>query len=138
MSVEIGKPTLPVLKRLLFVDDERGIRETLPVILRRCGFTVTAAASVPEALEEIRKQQFDILLCDLNVDGERTGFEIVRAIRAIDPECVAVMLTAYPDMESAIEGIHHGVDDYIIKPANSDELVASLSNTLAKRKAKNE
>jgi DNA-binding NtrC family response regulator len=126
----------PDSKRLLFVDDERGIRETLPVILGHCGFTVTVAANVSEALEHIRQQQFDVLLCDLNIEGERDGFQIVRAIRAIDPDCVAVMLTAYPDMESAIQGIRHGVDDYIIRPANPDDLVASLADTLAKRRAK--
>lgn len=125
----------PGSKRLLFVDDERGIRETLPPILRRYGFTVTVAASVPEALAQIREQRFDILLCDLNIGKEKDGYEVVRAIRAIDPDCRAVMLTAYPDMESAIEGIQNGVDDYIIKPSNADQLIASLANVLAKQHA---
>lgn len=120
-------------KRLLFVDDERAIRETLPPILRRYGYAVTVAANVDEALSEIRKQQFDILLCDLNIDHERDGYEIVRAVRAIDPSCIAMILTAYPDVESAIEGIHHGVDDYIIKPASADTLVAMLADKLAGR-----
>lgn len=123
-------------KRLLFVDDERGIRETLSAILQRYGFTVTVAASVSQALAKIREQQFDILLCDLNIEGERTGFEVVRAIRVIDPDCVVVMITAYPDMESAIEGIRHGVDDYIIKPSNPDELVESFTRILEKRKTR--
>lgn len=119
-------------KRLLFVDDERGIRETLPPILQQYGFAVTVAGKVSEALEEIRRQQFDILVCDLNIERENDGYEVVRAMRAIDPACVAVMLTAYPDMESAIEGIHHGVDDYIIKPASPDTLVELLASKLAK------
>jgi DNA-binding NtrC family response regulator len=129
-------PKLSAFKRLLFVDDERGIRETLPVILRRYGFAVNVAATVQEALEEIRKQQFDALLCDLNIDGEKDGYEVVRAIRAIDPACVAVILTAYPDVESAIEGIHHGVDDYIIKPSSADMLAALLTEKLAERREK--
>jgi CheY-like chemotaxis protein len=54
-------------KRLLFVDDERGIRETLSLILLRYGFTVTLAATVEQALAQIIAQQFDILLCDLNI-----------------------------------------------------------------------
>jgi len=122
--------------RLLFVDDELGIRKTLPPILQRHGFTVTVAASVADALEHIRKQQFDILLCDLNIDGERNGFEVVRAIRAIDPNTIAIMLTAFPDMGSAIEGIRLDVDDYIIKPSNTDELITCLNTSLAKRQAK--
>jgi len=58
------------------------------------------------------------------------------AIRAIDPYCIVVVLTAYPDVESAIEGIHEGVDGYIIKPANADTLVALLSDKLAKQHRK--
>lgn len=121
-------------RRLLFVDDEPGIRATLPVILRRYGFVVTVAGKVSEALEEIRKQQFDILLCDLNIERENDGYEVVRAIRAIDPTCVMVILTAYPNVESAIEAIHQGVDDYILKPASADTLIALLADKLAKRR----
>ena len=53
-------------KRLLFVDDENAIRETLFIILRRHGFIVTLPATVAQALDEVEKQEFDILLCDLN------------------------------------------------------------------------
>jgi DNA-binding NtrC family response regulator len=122
--------------RLLFVDDERAIRETLPPILKRYGFTVTVAATVQEALAEIRKLQFDVLLCDLNIEREGDGYDVVRAIRAIDPACAIVMLTAYPGVESAVEGIHHDIEDYIIKPASTDELVALLAEKLAARRAK--
>jgi DNA-binding NtrC family response regulator len=122
-------------KRLLFVDDERAIRETLSIILRRFGFAVTLATTVAEALQRIRTQQFEILLCDLNIEREKDGYQVVRAIRAIDPSCVVVILTAYPDVESAIEGIHQGVDDYMIKPADANALVALLVDKLAARQA---
>jgi two-component system response regulator HydG len=125
----------PAGKRLLFVDDERRIRETLSIILPRYGFAVTLAATVAEALEHIRKQQFDILLCDLNIEHERDGYEVIRAVKTIDADCVTIVLTGYPDMESAIEGIHLSVDDYIIKPANADALVALLAEKLAARRA---
>ena len=121
-------------KRLLFVDDERGIRETLSVILRRYGFTVTVAATVAGALEEIKKQQFDLLLCDLNIEGERDGYTVIRAMREVNPECVTIVLTGYPDEESAEEAIQLGIDDYIAKPARADVLVAMLAEKLANRK----
>ena len=129
------EPDRTLQKRLLFVDDEPAIRKTLPVILRKSGFTVTVAATVSGALDEIRNQQFDILLCDLNIERVSDGFQVVRAIRAIDPDCIAVVLTAYPDVQSAIEGIRNGVDDYILKPADPDVLVALLARTLAKRES---
>jgi len=88
------KPT-----RLLFVDDEPGIRATLPPILRRYGFVVAVAASVREGLEQIRKQEFDVLLCDLKFQQDADGYEIVRVMRQANPDCIIVVLTGNPTME---------------------------------------
>lgn len=120
-------------KRLLFVDDEPSIREMLPVILRRYGFQVTVAATVGEALQEITSKEFDLLLCDLNIQAEGDGYVVVRAMREANPRCITVILTGYPHLDTAIEGIHHNVDDYIIKPADVDALVAMLANKLVAR-----
>ena len=123
-------------KRLLFVDDENAIRETLFLILRRYGFTVTLAATAGEALELIRTQQFDILLCDLNIERESDGYEVIRAMQQINPSCATIVLTGYPAVESAVEGIRLGIDDYLVKPATTDALVALLAEKLAARQAK--
>jgi DNA-binding response OmpR family regulator len=120
-------------KRILFVDDEPAIRATLAVILRRYGFIVTVASTLAEALEEIRKQEFDLLLSDLNIEGERDGYNIVRAMRKVNPNCINIVLTGFPDEESAAEGLELGIDDYIAKPANADALVAMLAEKLAAR-----
>jgi CheY-like chemotaxis protein len=85
-----------IRKRLLFVDDERGIRETLSLILLRNGFTVTVAATVRQALQQIEAQEFDLLLCDLNVERERDGYTVVRAMRDVNPRCITIILTGYP------------------------------------------
>ena len=123
----------PIHKRILFVDDEPAIRATLAVILRRYGFIVTLAASVAQALEEIEEQQFDILLCDLNIERESDGYEVIRAMQKINPNCATIVLTGVPAVESAIEGIRLGIDDYLIKPATTDALVALLADKLAAR-----
>lgn len=114
-------------KRLLFVDDEPSIRAMLPVILRRYGFTVTVAATVAEAIQQIHDHEFDLLLCDLNIESEGDGYDVVRAMQKANPACAVMMLTAYPAIESAVEGIHLRIDDYIIKPSNADALVALLA-----------
>ncbi|HJT69585.1 MAG TPA: response regulator [Terriglobales bacterium] len=126
----------PKQRRLLFVDDERNIRETLSVILLRYGFTVTVAATVTEALQKIETEEFDLLLCDLNIDRENDGLDVVRAIRKVNPNCVTIILTAYPGTESALESIHLGIDEYIVKPAKADVLVALLAEKLAQRAAR--
>ena len=123
-------------KRLLFVDDEPSIRATLPVILRRYGFDVSLAGTVAEALQQIQAKEFDLLLCDLNIQREGDGFEVVRAMREAYPDCVIVILTGYPGLDSAIEAIHQQVDDYIVKPTSADELVAVLAEKLAARRKK--
>lgn len=120
-------------KRLLFVDDERGIRETLSIILSRYGFKVTLARTVEEAVEQIKAQEFDLLLCDLNIERERDGYTVVRAMREVNPCCVIVILTGYPDIESAEQVTRLGADDYIAKPADANILVALLAEKLAAR-----
>jgi DNA-binding response OmpR family regulator len=120
-------------KRRLFVDDERGIRETLSLIPLRYGFTVSLAATLEQALAQIKAQQFDILLCDLNIERARDGYTVVRAMREAAPNCVIIMLTGCPDTESAEEGISLGIDDYIAKPADTNLLVALLAGRLAAR-----
>jgi len=121
-------------KRILFVDDEPAIRATLAVILRRYGFIVSVAATVAEALEQIKKQQFDLLLSDLNIEGERDGYAVISAMREVNPSCINIVLTGYPDQESAAEGLKLGIEDYIAKPANADALVAMLAEKLTRRK----
>jgi DNA-binding response OmpR family regulator len=126
----------PLLKRLLFVDDEPNIRATLPVILRRYGFTVTVAATVKQALEATQAKRFDVLLCDLNIEREADGFVVIRAMQQANPDCAVIVLTGYPDVTTAIEGLHLRIDDYITKPANADSLVAILADKLAARQPK--
>lgn len=127
-----------MLKRLLFVDDERAIRETLSLILRRYGFTVTLAATVEQALEQIRTQEFDLLLCDLNIERERDGFDVIRTMSEVCPQCVTIILTGDPDEESRTKGAELRIDDYIMKPTNPDSLVALLAEKLAARTIKSD
>jgi DNA-binding NtrC family response regulator len=123
-------------KRLLLVDDEPNIRATLPRILQRYGYLVEVAATVAEALKAVRSRRFDILVCDLNIERAGDGYTVIEAIREIDPRCIVIVLTGYPDVDSAVKGIHYGVDEYIIKPSGADALVAVLAEKLAARKAK--
>ena len=120
-------------KRLLFVDDEDSIRAMLPLILQGHGFEVKTAASVPEALQEIQSSKFDVLLSDLNIGEPGDGYEVIRAVRQANPGCVAIILTAYPYVEGALESIRHEIDDYFAKPADIDALIATLQKRLAAR-----
>jgi|SRR5690349_13322751 ActR/RegA family two-component response regulator len=123
-------------KRLLFVDDEEGIRTTLPTILERRGFDVRVAATVPEALSEIKSHQFDVLLSDLNIGEDGDGFTVIRAMRKAHPDCVAILLTGYPAFETAVQAIEDEVDGYLVKPADINSLVTTIERKLGTRKSR--
>ncbi|HLJ87234.1 MAG TPA: response regulator [Candidatus Angelobacter sp.] len=119
-----GKP------RLLFVDDEPAIRVTLPAILVKEGFEVRVAATVPEALQIITCETFEILLTDLNIGNPGDGFTVVSAMRRTQPSAVTLILTGYPDFQTALEAIRQQVDDYLTKPADVQQLVELLKTKL--------
>jgi len=116
--------------RILFVDDEPGIRATLPVILGGFGFDVTVAASVPEALALISTRKFDVLISDLNIGQPGDGFTVVSAMRRTQPEATTFILTGYPAFETALEAIRQQVDDYLVKPADVEMLVGKIRQKL--------
>ena len=120
-------------RRLLFVDDEEGIRTTLPAILERRGFEVRVAASVPEAFSEIKTHKFDVLLSDLNIGEDGNGFTVIRAMRQAHPNCVAILLTGYPAFETAVQSIEDEVDGYHVKPADINSLVSTIERKLRTR-----
>ncbi|MEO6120353.1 MAG: response regulator [Terriglobales bacterium] len=117
--------------RILFVDDEPGIRMTLAAILEMHSFDVTTCASVPEALTEIQKNTYEVLLTDLNIGQPGDGFTLVSAMRRTQPQSVNFIITGYPAFETALHAIRAQVDDYFVKPADPVELVQRLIQRLA-------
>ena len=120
---------LPVAEiRLLFVDDDHALRTALGAVLAHHGFLVTAVGSVPEALERISAQEFDVLLSDLNIGEPGDGFTVVSAMRRVQPQACTFILTGYPDLETAIQAVRSQVDDYFSKPLRVDQLVQAISS----------
>jgi len=117
--------------KVLFVDDEPGIRATLPAILGQFGFLVTPAATVPEALHLVATQQFDVLIADLNIGQPGDGFTVVSAMRRTQPKAVTFILTGYPAFETALEAIRQQVDDYLVKPAEIEGMIEKIKLKLA-------
>ena len=115
---------------LLFVDDEPSLRVTLPAVLEQHGFTVTAAATVADALKAINSERFDALIADLNIGEPGDGFTVVSAMRRTQPHCVNFILTGYPAFETALQAIRQQVDDYLVKPADVQILVEALRERL--------
>jgi DNA-binding response OmpR family regulator len=119
---------------ILFVDDEESIRLTLAPLLESHGFKVTCAATVQDALTLIANSRFDVLLADLNVGQPGDGFTVVSAMRRTHPKTVTLILTGYPDFQSALQAIRQQVDDFLTKPAEISALVETIKSKLEDRR----
>jgi YesN/AraC family two-component response regulator len=120
--------------RLLFVDDEASIRKTLKLILDQHGFTVTTSATVPDALQVINRETFDVLISDLNIGQPGDGFTVVSAMRRVQPQAATFILTGYPDFDTALQAIRNQVDDYLLKPTDIPTLIRTVSHRLQNRR----
>lgn len=118
---------------ILFVDDEKLIRNSFTRDLRAEGFTVTAVASGEEALREIEKGRvYDLVITDLMMPGI-DGFGVLKAVKKAVPQTSVIILTGYGDMRSAIDALRLGADDFTLKPCESDELVFRIRRCLEKQ-----
>ena len=90
--------------KILIVDDEHIMRESLLGWLERDGYAVDAAASGEEALDKLRNTQFDILLVDIQMEGIN-GLDVLRRVKEDDPDVAVVMITAYGSISTAIADI---------------------------------
>ena len=119
--------------RVLFVDDEPGIRITMPQILRRHGLSVRAVGTVNHALAEITSAQFDVLISDLNIGQPGDGLTVVSTMRSMQPNCVTLILTGFPRLDTELEAIRSQVDGYLTKPAQIPTLVSLIQEKLQQR-----
>jgi len=107
--------------KILIVDDELIMRESLAGWLERDGHTVQTAPSGEDALEQLKKSHFDILLVDIKMEGI-SGLEVLREVKESDPDVAVVMITAYGSIPTAIEAMKNGAYDYMLKPFDPNEL----------------
>jgi CheY-like chemotaxis protein len=120
--------------RILCVDDDLRILEMLPKVLTLSGYEVVSASNVPEALNIITSQKFDVLISDLNMGHVADGFTVVHTMRRVNPNCVNFILTGYPAFESALQALREQVDDYLVKPSDIPKLLAAIEKKLKERK----
>lgn len=108
--------------RVLIIDDETAILDTLRILLKRDGFEVTTAASGREGLEALRTLRPDFVLTDIRMPGI-SGIEILEAAGELDPLMPVILMTAQASLQSAIQAVNQGAFHYIQKPFSNDELL---------------
>jgi len=125
------------LAKILVVDDERGMREFLNIMLQKEGYGVTSAGSGKEALEYISQKTFDIVITDIRMP-DITGIDIIKTVKESTPETIVIMITAYASTETAVEAMKQGAYDYITKPFKIEEIKLIVRNALEKRRLREE
>lgn len=122
-----------VQPKILVVDDNEQVRESLETALTANLFEVTTAANVSEALHLIDTKPFDVLLCDLQMPGAGDGFIVVGAMRSKHPKAVTLLLTGYPALGEAMKAIRRQADEVLVKPIALSKLVSLINERLKKR-----
>ena len=113
--------------KILVVDDEALIRDMIKRGLSQMGgFSVEVAQSGPEAIEKMEKDVFDLVLTDLKMP-EMDGLELLKTIKGTRPEIMVIMMTAHGSIETAVEAMKIGADDYITKPIDFNDLLLHIS-----------
>jgi len=107
--------------RILIVDDEEIVRESLSAWLEKDGYTLATAPDGETALDRIRKERWSILLVDLKMPGI-DGLQVLEEARKVLPEAAAVIMTAYATVDSAVAAMKIGAYDYLVKPFDPEEL----------------
>ena len=107
--------------KILIVDDELIMRESLAGWLQRDGHTIDTAPSGEEALEKLKGARFDIMLVDIKMEG-MSGLDVLQHVKENDPDVAIVMITAYGSIPTAIEAMKNGAYDYMLKPFDPNEL----------------
>jgi DNA-binding NtrC family response regulator len=118
--------------RLLIVDDERGILIALRGLFGKEGYEVDTAESGEEALEKFKAGFFHVIITDLSMKG-MSGLDLMRQVRALDPDCAVLMITAFGTQRIAVEAMKAGAEDYLPKPFDNDELRLKVRKVMETR-----
>ena len=123
--------------KILIVDDETVVRDSLGKWFSSEGYRAQPVASAREALESIQHMEYDVALLDIKMPG-MDGMELQSRLKEADPELTVIIMTGYASVETAVQALKHGAYDYITKPIDPDELSHLVSNAMEHRHARRE
>jgi DNA-binding NtrC family response regulator len=120
------------MPRILVVDDEEAIRSGLAEILREQGYEVEEAADAQRALARVREELVDLVCTDVRMPG-MDGLELVERIKVESPETEVVVITGFASLQSAVDAVKRGAEDYLAKPFDLDEVRLTVKRALEKK-----
>jgi len=123
--------------KILIVDDEPIVHESLSTWFREEGYEVGTAESAREALTRLAERRWDLALVDIKMPGT-DGIELQRRLHEIDPELLVIIMTGYASVETAVQALKNGAYDYVTKPFDPDDIAHVVKNALSHRHAERE
>jgi DNA-binding NtrC family response regulator len=119
------------MSKILVIDDERSIRNTLKDILEYEKYIVDLAEDGIKALDKIKSGAFDVILCDIKMPG-MDGIEVLEKLQEITPDTPVVMISGHGNIDTAVESIKKGAFDFIEKPLDLNRLLITIRNAMDK------
>ena len=120
------------MAKILVVDDDKGIREVLEIVLTQEGYDVTSMEDGVRALTKCRKQSYDLVITDLRMP-KMDGIAFLKAVKETSPETLVILITAYASGESAVQAMQEGAYDYLEKDFDIEDLKRVVQNALEKK-----
>ena len=111
--------------RVLVIDDEKNMRHMLQIMLKKAGYAAETASNGAEGLEKMSKAEFDFILCDLRMP-KMDGMTFLKRAHEKYPDKTFIMMSAFGNMDDALEAMKIGAYDYISKPFKTDEVLLTL------------
>lgn len=118
-------------KRILVVDDEPGMLKSLAIMLRRERYQVGEALSVADAVAQLKRETFDLVIADLMMNP-LNGLDLLTLARRYHPRCPVIIMTAYGTPESRSEALQLGALDFLEKPLEATRLLPRIRQLLAR------
>lgn len=119
------------MSRILIIDDERAIRNTLGEILQHEGYKIDTAENGEEGFEKFKKNAYDVILCDIKMP-KMDGMEFLEKSREVNPDVPLIMISGHGNIETAVEAVKKGAYDYISKPPDLNRLLITIRNATDK------
>jgi DNA-binding NtrC family response regulator len=132
-AADLAQTTSREAGRILIIDDEPIVREVLRDVLARETYSLTFAADAESGLLALDRQEFDLVVLDLMLPG-MGGLEALTEIRRRDPDQVVVMLTAFGSVETAVQAMRMGANDYLTKPFRNEDVLRAVGRGLSHRR----
>ena len=126
---------MTLMTKILVIDDEKVIRETLEMFLLERGFEVFTSGGGDEGIEAVREKVPDIVILDIWLRG-MDGLEVLRKIKKAGPDISVIMMTSYYHREATISAMKLGAYDYIYKPIDVDELEITVEKVASNRRVR--